>query len=89
MEDKKLLKCLFLSIFVVSLIGAVVCFPLKMRTGDTCLLHHYLEKPNQGNGANYLNKDLLIKQYLKPFAFIWWLSLIGIIFSIHQLKKLY
>jgi hypothetical protein len=63
---------------------------LKLTSGKTCLLHKFFGAETQhiSNSQRQISdNDILMKSYLKPFAFIWWFSLIGIALSIHQLTK--
>ncbi|NOZ61033.1 MAG: hypothetical protein GXO74_05085 [Calditrichaeota bacterium] len=91
MKKKKKIQRAFVIIFIISLAGFILCFPLKLSSGKTCLLHLFsghdstyeMESAEFGN-----NRDqILMNRYLKPFAFLWWMSLLGIGYSLPRLAK--
>ncbi len=90
MTKKSYLKYFFIFVLFISLVGLILCFPLKLPSGKTCLLHEFFGEEVQriSNPLNQISdNDILMKNYLKPFAFIWWSSLAGIALSVYQLNK--
>lgn len=88
MRNSNITKYLLLATLLISILGVVICFPLKLKSGDTCLLHLILQSGNEAVMSDISNnEEAMLHRYLMPFAFIWWFSLGGMFASIYLLKK--
>ena len=82
---------LIIMLIIIGAIGTVVFCPIKMQSGGTCLFHrllgeetHYL--PDQTSSTEKAN--LMLRRYLVPFGFAWWISLGLFVLSWYQFKVL-
>ncbi|OQX85909.1 hypothetical protein B6D60_07090 [candidate division KSB1 bacterium 4484_87] len=89
MKKKRKVEPYIIAIFIFSLFVFVLSFPMKLSSGRTCLLHQIVcsdaqcEMETIGMTDNCNQK--MIHRYLKPFAFIWWTSLLGLWYSLRRL----
>ena len=71
------------------MLGSILFFPLKMESGKTCLFHRIFggDEENLPNHIPLAERaQLMLRAYLVPFAFVWWLSLVILGMSIYYLK---
>ena len=89
--QKPIIKKEILFIFIfVGLFGSILFCPIKMESGETCLLHKLL-----GSNTDHIhhkastleqNHHRMI-QYIFPFGLIWWFSIFLLFSSSYFLKN--
>ena len=90
MKKQRLNKSIIISILLIALLGAIMFFPINIKSGKTCLFHILLagDEENFPGPVPYVERaHIMLHRYLAPFGFIWWFSLAMLALSIYHLKK--
>jgi hypothetical protein len=90
MKKHKIRNVLACVILIGALAGTILCFPIKMDSGQTCLFHKFTNQNADETvfPAHSLSHTAL-NRYLHSFALIWWLSLLALALDIYYLNLIY
>jgi len=83
-------KMLLIFVLIISMIGGIIFFPLKMDSGDTCLFQKHWGSKSEIVQSSNSDADIARKMteyYINRFALIWWASLIIVIYISVRLKN--
>lgn len=90
MSRSRINKSVIVSILLISVLGAIIFFPLNLKSGKTCLYHRMFggDEENLPGHVPYMERaHIMLSRYLTPFGYMWWLSLAILAVSIYYLKS--
>ena len=66
-----------LTLILVGFIGAVLFFPLKFGSGETCLAQHYVQGESEHTEGNSMmvHGHSLAQYYVFHYGLLWWFSM--------------
>ena len=90
MAKEKIIKIILIITLSMGIAGTILFFPIKLDSGNTCMFHSICSKNTEYCSNKALcaeNCHLMQEQYLIPFGFIWWTSLVVVVLSSYHIKK--